>query len=113
VPGRVVVVDHLVDGGWGAFCPAWSTIERWEPTSHTGAGSQGTAGGRARIIKADPGASVPATSGVESYSAAALDGWRRRGTNRRPDPVSEKDRRTASDHAEGRTVAASRITEPT
>jgi hypothetical protein len=35
-------------------------------------------------IKADPGAGVPATSGVESCSAAALDGWRRRGTNRRP-----------------------------
>ena len=64
-------------------------------------------------IKADPGAGVPATSGVESYSAAALDGWQRRGTNRRPAPVSERVRRTDSDHAERRTAAASWITEPT
>ena len=64
-------------------------------------------------IKADPGAGVPATSGVESYSAATLDGWRRRGTNRRPAPVSELVRRTASDHAERRTASASWITEPT
>jgi hypothetical protein len=48
VSDRVVIDDPLVDGGWGASCPAWSTIERWEPPSHTGASSHGTAGGRAR-----------------------------------------------------------------
>ena len=99
--------------GGAPVAPPWYTIERWEPTSHTGAGSQGTAGGRARTIKADPGAGVPATSGVEPYSAAALDGWRRRGTNRRPEPVSDWVRRTDSGHAARRTAAASWSTEST
>ncbi len=47
VPVRVLH-DPLVDGRWGASCPTWSTIERWEPPFHAGAGSHGTAGGRAR-----------------------------------------------------------------
>jgi len=64
-------------------------------------------------IEADPGASVPAASGVEPYSGAALDGRRRRDTNRRPELVSERVRRTDVDHAERRTAAAPWITEST
>ena len=104
---HVVVDDHLVDGGWGAFCPAWSTIERWEPTLPHRCRQSRDGRRPSEDITADPGAGVPATTGVEPYSAAALDGGRWRDTNRRPDPVSEKDRRTASDHAERRTASAS------
>ena len=43
--------------GGAPVAPPWYTIERWEPTSHTGAGSQGTAGGRARTSRPNP---VPA-----------------------------------------------------
>ena len=75
--GPVVVVDHLVDGGWGAFCPAWSTIERWEPTSHTGAGSQGTAGGRARTSRPTPAPACrrpPGSSRIPQRPLTAGDG---------------------------------------
>jgi hypothetical protein len=49
---------------------------------------------------------VPATSGVEPYSAAALDGWRWCETNRRPEPDNEAGHRTDSDRAERRTASA-------
>jgi hypothetical protein len=63
---------------------------------------------------ADPGTGVPATSGVEPYSGAPLDGGRRRDqTNRRPEPVDNVRDRTDADHAERRTASAASITQST
>src|SRR5665213_4083395 len=67
----------VIDGGWGAFRPAWSVINRMCadcPCRH-----QRSKGGQRpnEDIKADPGAGVPAISGDEPYSAVTFDGWSR------------------------------------
>ena len=56
-------------------------------------------------IKADPGAGVPATSGVEPYSAAALDGGRWCDTNRRIEGTLKPGWGTGPHHAERRTAS--------
>ena len=73
----------MIDGGWGAFRPAWSDINRIRADyPHSRQRSRG--GQRpSEDIKAEPGAGLPATSGGEPYSAATIDGWRRCETSRR------------------------------
>jgi hypothetical protein len=56
-------------------------------------------------IKADPGAGVPATSGVEPYSAAALDGGRWCETNRRIEGTLKPGWGTGPLHTERRTAS--------
>jgi len=62
----------VIDGGWGAFRPAWSVINRMCadcPHRH-----QRSKGGQRpnEDIKADPGAGVPAISGDEPYSGMTI-----------------------------------------
>ena len=61
----------------GAPCPAWSTIERWEPPLHAGAGSQGTAGGRERTLRPTPAPACrrpPGSSRIPQRPLTAGDG---------------------------------------
>jgi hypothetical protein len=62
----------VIDGGWGAFRPAWSVINRMcADCPHRNQRSKG--GQRpSEDIKADPGAGVPAISGDEPYSGMTL-----------------------------------------
>jgi hypothetical protein len=76
-----------IDGGWGACRPAFSRHR-----SHTRDFSYRRrlsmdGDGPSEDIKADPGAGVPAISGSEPYSAATIDGKRRRDTSRAPNGV--------------------------
>jgi hypothetical protein len=97
----------LIDDGRGACGPAWSIINRIRADCPHRCRQSRDGRRPSEDIEAGPGAGVPATAGVEPYSGAALDGWRRRDTNRRPEPGSEGSCRTDSDHAERRTAAAS------
>jgi hypothetical protein len=60
--------------GGALAAPPFPVIVRIRAISRTGGGRQWTAMGRARIIKADPGAGVPAIPGGEPYSAATIFG---------------------------------------
>ena len=62
----------MADGALGARSGPFSI--GYAPIAHTVASGQGAANGRARIIKADPGAGGPAISGGEPYSGATIDG---------------------------------------
>ena len=72
----------MIDGGWGAFRPAWSVINRM--CADCPPRRQRSKGGHwpSEDIKADPGAGVPTISGGEAYSGATLEGWRRCDTSR-------------------------------
>jgi hypothetical protein len=73
--------------GGAHVAPPGPVINRLRAISRTVIGGQWTAKGRASIIKADPGAGVPAISGGEPYSTATVDGRRR---------CDQPERRTAS-----------------
>ena len=70
----------LMAGG-ALVAPPGPVINRLRAISRTVISGQWTAKGRARIIKADPGAGVPAISGGEPYSTATVECRRRCDTN--------------------------------
>ena len=95
----------LIDGGRGAWRPAWSVINRIRADyPHSRQRSRG--GQRpSEHIKADPGAGVPATSGGEPYSGVVLEGWRRCDTGREMERDQKPGCRTGPLHTERRTAS--------